>query len=429
MAAPSPAWGDFKVNLLTLSFPGKLEQAFQEDHFQESLRHVRIALLLGIFFYAIFGLLDVWIVPEAKQKLWFIRYALVCPLILAVFLFSYSSYFKRYMQLSIASVILAAGLGIIAMILIAPSPGNYLYYAGLILVFIYGYTFFKLRFIWATLAGLMIVIAYEIAAIWLSQTPIPVLVNNNFFFLSGNIFGMFACYSIELYSRKDFIQARLLEAEREKVDTANRELEKRVEERTAQLVKTNEELKQEIAERRQAEEALRDSEERYRNLSGQSRETIYITSREGKFAYVNQSFLDLFGYTSEEIIDLKAQDAYVNPNDRLRFQQEIEQKGSIRDFEVKLQKKDGTGMDCLITATVRRASDGSILGYQGIIRDITEHKRADEEIKEYSKNLEHRVEERTRELNQALRYTEEARDRIGRYPQVCCRRFDCYRYV
>jgi len=130
-----------------------------------------------------------------------------------------------------------------------------------------------------------------------------------------------------------------------------------------------------ISARRQAEEALKRSEEKYRTLFEDSRDAVYITTREGKFIEANQSFLDLFGYSREEIIDLKAQEAYVNPDDRSRFQKEIEQKGSLRDFEVKLRRKDATEMDCLISATVRRADDGSILGYQGIIRDITEKKR------------------------------------------------------
>ena len=385
MSTPSPAMLDYKTNLLTLSFPGEVEKAFQEEYFQKSLRHVRIALLFAIFFYGIFGILDAWLFSEVKQKLWFIRYAVLCPLILGVFLFSYSSHFKRYMQLSIASVVLVAGLGIIAMILIAPYPGNYLYYAGLILVFIYGYTFFKLRFIWATLVGLMIVIAYEIAAIWLSQTPIPVLVNNNFFFLSGNIMGMFACYSIEHYSRKDFMQARLLEAEREKVDAINRELEKRVEERTAQLVTANEDLRQEIAERKRVEEALRESERRYRTLFEDSRDAVYITTREGKLVETNQSFLDLFDFTREEMVDLNVRERYVNPDDRPRFQHDIEKKGSVRDYELKLRKKDGTEMDCLLTATVRRADDGNILGYQGIIRDITEKKKLEAQLRQAQK--------------------------------------------
>ena len=137
-----------------------------------------------------------------------------------------------------------------------------------------------------------------------------------------------------------------------------------------------------ITEQKQAELALRESEERYRNLSEQSTDAIYITTREGGLLYANQSFLDLFGYTRKEIGAMKAQKMYVNPEDRLTFQQEIEKKESVRDFEVMLRKKDGAEMDCLIAATVRRADDGTILGYQGIIRDITERKRMEEALRE-----------------------------------------------
>ncbi|GAF77060.1 unnamed protein product, partial [marine sediment metagenome] len=135
-----------------------------------------------------------------------------------------------------------------------------------------------------------------------------------------------------------------------------------------------------ITSLKQAESALLESEERYRNLSEQSTDAIYITNREGKLLYLNQSFLDLFGYSGEKIIDLKAQVMYANPNDRSKFQQEIEQNGSVRDYEVKLRKKDGTGVECLITATLRRANDGSILGYQGIIRDITEKNKLEAQL-------------------------------------------------
>jgi len=196
------------------------------------------------------------------------------------------------------------------------------------------------------------------------------------------------------------------------LERAHNELELLVREKTADLAKVNNELQLEITERNRAEAALRESEERYRNLSEQSRDAIYITTREGKLAYINQSFLDLFGYTKEKITDLNAKDTYVNPDDRSRFMKEIEQKQSVRDFEVRLRKKDGSEMDCLITANVRQGDDGSTLGYQGIIRDITEQKRAQEKIKEYSKNLERMVELRTRRLNQALYEAEEARDRI-----------------
>jgi len=152
--------GKFQINLLTLSFPKDIEKEFQDSYFKNSLRQVRIALLLGLALYSIFGILDAWLVPEAKQKLWFIRFVVFDPYVIFCFLFSFSRHFKKYMQFTIAFGVFISGLGITAMILIAPYPASYTYYAGLLLVFIYGYTFVKLRFIWASIAGWLIVFAY-----------------------------------------------------------------------------------------------------------------------------------------------------------------------------------------------------------------------------------------------------------------------------
>jgi len=136
------------------------------------------------------------------------------------------------------------------------------------------------------------------------------------------------------------------------------------------------ELKREAAELKRAEEAIRKGEEKYHMLFDESRDAIYITSREGKFLDVNRALLELFGYSREEMIDkLNVREIYVYPGDRDKFQQEIEKKGSVRDYEVKFCKKNGTEMDCFLTGTVRRSNEGSIFGYQGIIRDVTERKR------------------------------------------------------
>ena len=142
-----------------------------------------------------------------------------------------------------------------------------------------------------------------------------------------------------------------------------------------------------ITARKQAEQAVKQSEEHYRHLFEQSRDAIYTTTREGKFVDINQSFLGLFGYTREEIIGFKAQEIYANPSDQPRLKQEVDQKGFVRDFEAKLRKKDGTEIDCLITASVRQADDRSILGYQGIIRDITKRKQAEAELKRSQEEL------------------------------------------
>jgi len=152
------------------------------------------------------------------------------------------------------------------------------------------------------------------------------------------------------------------------------------------------ELEKETVEPKGVEEALEESEERYRTLFEDSRDAIYITTREGKFIDANQSAFDLLGYSREEMVALNARQLYVNAINGGRFQKEIEQKGFVRDYEVKLRKKDGTEIDCLFNVSVRRAPDGNILAYQGIIRDITERKRAEQALEESEEKYRNLVE-------------------------------------
>jgi PAS domain S-box-containing protein/putative nucleotidyltransferase with HDIG domain len=125
-------------------------------------------------------------------------------------------------------------------------------------------------------------------------------------------------------------------------------------------------------ERRNAKNRLQKSEEKYRTLFQDSRDAIYMNASQGTFVDFNQSTLELFGYTKEEMHNVHTKNIFVKEDEYLKFQDEIKQKGSVRDFEAKLCKKDGTEMNCLITATVRQTKDKHIIGYQGIIRDISD---------------------------------------------------------
>lgn len=136
-----------------------------------------------------------------------------------------------------------------------------------------------------------------------------------------------------------------------------------------------------VTERKKAEEALRESELKFRTVFAQSKDAICITSSEGKVVDFNQSALDLFGYKREEIIGQSVLKLYSQVDDRTRFQREIEEKGFVRDYYLKLRKKDGTEIDCMLTSTLRISQDGNILGYQGIFRDITDSKRAEEVVR------------------------------------------------
>ncbi|MEW6111559.1 MAG: ATP-binding protein [Thermodesulfobacteriota bacterium] len=153
------------------------------------------------------------------------------------------------------------------------------------------------------------------------------------------------------------------------------------------LEAANKKLRAEIARRKRVEKELIQSEKRYRSLFEDSREAIYMTSRQGRFIAINEAYLELLGYTRKEILKLNVSKIYADPTIRARFQEQIEARGEVRDFELQLRKKDGSIVDCVTTATVVRIGDESDVGYQGIIRDITGRKRA-EEMLQHAKRME-----------------------------------------
>jgi len=133
---------------------------------------------------------------------------------------------------------------------------------------------------------------------------------------------------------------------------------------------------------RNVEEESRQSTERYRILFEDSKDAIFINEANGRFIDFNKAYLDLFGYRVEEMAQLYSKDTYYDHADRDTFRQEMDKNGSVRDFELKLKKKDGTIMDCLLTATAMRSANGVITGYQGFIRDITNKKRVRKALEE-----------------------------------------------
>ncbi len=244
---------------LTLAFRNShahMEKPFLEEYFVSSLPLIRFSFFFAILLFAVFGILDAYLIPEQKHLFWLLRYAIFCPLTFGLFLLSFSKYFKKIMQPAMAFVVVVAGACIITMTVLASPPASYSYYTGVILVFMMGYTVIKLRFIWATAAGWFLVFLYEFAGFFFTETPVTVLVNNNFFFISANLIGMVACYAIEYNTRRDFFLKTLLDIEREHVSQARDNLETMVQKRTSQLTKVNTSLQKEMNERKRLQSQL-----------------------------------------------------------------------------------------------------------------------------------------------------------------------------
>ncbi len=152
---------------------------------------------------------------------------------------------------------------------------------------------------------------------------------------------------------------------------------------------------QDITFRKEMENALMFSEEKYHRLFEESTDAIFITTDAGKFVDFNRAMLDLFGYSAEELVNIHVSQLYFNPFEREVIKKIIKEKGLIREYEVALRRIDGTKIECVISSTPWRSNDGKLRGYQGIIRDITERKRNEElvrnkEIAERSSRLKQR---------------------------------------
>lgn len=216
---------DKPYNLWTLKFFDKtVEEAYREDDFSKNLKTHRTVLLETFFLYAIFGILDGVILPEQKEICWIIRFCFVCPLLAwAYFLSSKQSY--RKLQTAVTFLVgFSISGGIIVMIAIAPSPGDYLYYAGLLLcsMFFYGKLtdhLFANYLSWGTF-GL-----YLITAMLFTSTPGKVLFSNTFIYFFFNTAGMFIGYSMELSKRLDYLQRLTIEQQSKQLERALEETE------------------------------------------------------------------------------------------------------------------------------------------------------------------------------------------------------------
>lgn len=199
---------NISIDKVTLKFSNKeLEKQFVLDYNQSILKLVRIAMLTGMFLYAIFGVLDSVMVGELKTKIWIIRYLIVCPSIMVGIILTFSKRIVRYLQLLLSILVLIGGLGIVAMLAIIKPPALYLYSQGVLLVLMFNYTFLRLRFWYATINFIIVICAFEITSLLINPLPPPIFTNNNFFLISANAIGMSVAYILENYARNNYLQS------------------------------------------------------------------------------------------------------------------------------------------------------------------------------------------------------------------------------
>jgi PAS domain S-box-containing protein len=163
---------------------------------------------------------------------------------------------------------------------------------------------------------------------------------------------------------------------------AKDELEMRVRERTAALAKANSELQAEIAERLQAEEALRISERKYRSIFVNAAGGIYQSDTRGRIMTANPAFVRIMGYDSEQdlirnVTNLKEQ-FYADAEKREALRNLFKKSDAVKNFETRFYRKDRSLVSVLLNARAVRDENGKLLYYEGILEDITQKKHLEE---------------------------------------------------
>ncbi len=173
-------------------------------------------------------------------------------------------------------------------------------------------------------------------------------------------------YSLALHGRESFYEARLLPV---------------LEDQIIAIVRN-------ITSRRQAEEALKESEEKYRTLVENINVGIYRSNPDflGTFLQANPAMIKIFGYASDkEFLGASVADFYQNRKDRELFLREMVQQGFVKDKELRMKKKDGASIVVSCTGKIQYDAQGGMQWIDGVMEDITERKQVEEEILKTSK--------------------------------------------
>ena len=174
-------------------------------------------------------------------------------------------------------------------------------------------------------------------------------------------------------------------------------------------------LEKEVVARRQAEEALKESEHKYCRIFQNIQDVYYEASIEGIILELSPSIEEVSQYKRENLIGESLYDIYVDPKQRSEFVKELENKGKVSDYEIFLKDKDGSLSCCSVTAMLITDDQSRPVKIVGSLRNITERKRAEEAVQKAHDDLERRVEERTVELvkvNEQLKLEIEERKHV-----------------
>jgi PAS domain S-box-containing protein len=136
-----------------------------------------------------------------------------------------------------------------------------------------------------------------------------------------------------------------------------------------------------ITRRKEAEEELARSEEKYRSIFESFQDVYYRADLEGKIEAVSPS-IAVYGFDPEKLIGHNAAQMYADPYQRDILMQKLKEKGVVNDFEINLRKKNRKVVNVSVNAHIVYGKDGQPMAVEGVLRDISDRKHAENALKE-----------------------------------------------
>ena len=193
-----------------------------------------------------------------------------------------------------------------------------------------------------------------------------------------------------------------LKALNQQLQAAKDQLELTVKNRMAELRLTNEQLIAQIAERKRTEDILSRSEKRYRQLVDTMNEGLSVSDENYIFTFVNNRFAEMLGYSPNELIGRHITDFFDDQNKKIiEEQMKYRYSGQENSYDITWTKKDGQKIGTIISPRAFFDQQGNFKGSLGILTDITDRKRAEQEVLRLNQQLEQRVAKRTEQLTTA----------------------------
>ncbi|MCW8848645.1 MAG: PAS domain S-box protein [Melioribacteraceae bacterium] len=357
-----------KLNPITLAFQKNLEDSFLSHYHIDSKDKINVALVVGGVFYSLFFFLDYLLVPEYFVNFLIVRFFVTWFAVGFTLFYVNKGKNQRLVQPLISFTSILVVITIIYYIVLAYPKLNNSYYVGIVIIYYWSYSFLKLRFLWATIAGVITFWLFQLTCFFIIDLGYETYIISTSFLLAANFVGMIISYTLEYYARKDFYQNQLLKKSLE----ANQNLHLKLDEGDQAM----EEVQKKLILQSKALECAANS--------------IIMFDRNGDIIWCNNAFTKLSGYSSEELIGKNPRILKSGKHDKLFYSNlwKTILGGRVWSGEIINKKKNGDLYyeEMIITPVSNNDSD-TISHFIAIKQDISLRKDMEEELFESEKRL------------------------------------------